>query len=61
MFLLKIRDNDRGGHGDKFKAKMKEINEATCPDLQVTSYGSSANGNNCEVTECAMLLSAQYA
>ena len=35
MFLLKIRDNDRGGHGDKFKAKMKEINEATCPDAQV--------------------------
>ena len=35
MFLLKIRDNDRGGHGTKFKAKMTEINQATCPDMQV--------------------------
>ncbi|KAK9855132.1 hypothetical protein WJX84_000117 [Apatococcus fuscideae] len=39
MFLLKIRDNDRGGHGDKFKAKMKEINEATCPDVQRPTEG----------------------
>ncbi|KAK9867164.1 hypothetical protein WJX84_007941 [Apatococcus fuscideae] len=34
MFLLKIRDNERGGHGTKFQAKMAEINQATCTDLQ---------------------------
>lgn len=34
-FLLNIRDNDKSGHGDKFKEKMNFINRATSYDPQV--------------------------
>lgn len=36
LFLMKIRDNDKSGHGDKFKERMTYINSATFPDPQVT-------------------------
>lgn len=35
QFLMKIRDNDKSGHGDKFKEKMNYINTASFPDPQV--------------------------